>query len=177
MDCLIRLANKNDAKELSKLKYNVWNTTYRGIYSDEKINNFDFEKNKNKFIDIINNPDIDLYVAEKNNKLIGYMSCGTPLRPYKDYKQEIGLLYILKECQGLGIGKKLFNIAYNRIKEKGYNEFFVSCNKYNIPAQKFYEKMGGKIIHIDDDNKDKSIPQVKFLYKVDKLYKIIIGKG
>ena len=27
--------------------------------------------------------------------------------------------------------------------------------------------MGGKIIHIDEDNEDKSIPQVKFLYKID----------
>lgn len=43
---------------------------------------------------------------------------------------------------------------------------FVCCNKYNVPAQKFYERMGGSIIHIDDDNEDMSIPQIKFLYKI-----------
>ena len=79
----------------------------------------------------------------------------------------IGLLYLLKSCQGTGLGRKLFNIAYNKIKENGYKEFFISCNKYNYSAQKFYEKMGGKIIRIDEDNEDKSIPQVKFLYKIN----------
>lgn len=165
-DYKIRLAIENDCQELSKLKHTVWQTTYRGIYSDGKIDDFDFEKNKNKFMDIIKNPDIELYVVEYNEKLIGYVDYGVPLRPFENYKQEIGLLYILKEYQGLGIGRKLFDLAYNKIKEKGYGEFFISCNKYNIPAQKFYEKMGGRIVDIDKDSEDKSIPQVRFLYNV-----------
>ena len=163
----IRLATENDCEELSKLKHEVWNETYRGIYPDEKIDKFDYEKNKNTFIKIVNNPEIELYVVEQNKKIVGYMDYGTPYRPFRDYEQEIGLLYLLKECQSIGLGRKLFNIAYNQIKEKGYKEFFISCNKYNYPAHKFYEKMGGTIIHIDEDNEDKSIPQVKFLYKIN----------
>ena len=166
-DYSIRFATENDCEELSKLKHDVWNETYRGIYPDEKIDNFDYEANKNTFIKIVNNLKIALYVVEHNGKLVGYMDYGTPYRPFQDFKQEIGLLYLLKECQGAGLGKKLFNTAYNKIKEKGYKEFFISCNKYNYPAHKFYEKMGGKIIHIDEDNEDKSIPQVKFLYRID----------
>ena len=151
---------------MSKLKHTVWNETYRGIYSDEKIDNYDHKKYTDKFLGIINNPDVDLYVVEDNNKLVGYMDYGKPFRPYKDYNQEIGLLYLLKDYQRKGIGTKLFNMAYNKIKEKGYKEFFISCNKYNINAQEFYKKMGGEIIDIDEDNIDKSIPQVKFLYKI-----------
>ena len=94
------------------------------------------------------------------------MDCGVPYRLYKDYQQEIGLLYLLKEYQRKGIGKKLFNIATNKIKENGYNEFFICCNKYNINAKKLYKKMGGIIDEIDDENIDKSIPQVKFIYKI-----------
>ena len=167
MNYTIRVANKDDCKELSKLKHHVWCETYRGIYSDEKIDNFDYLKNSDKFLNIINDPNILLYVVLDNNKLVGYMSCGVPLRPYKDYKQEIGLLYLLKECQRKGLGKKLFDIAVNRIKENGYHEFFISCNKYNLSAQSFYKKMGGVIDHVDEDNLDKSIPQVKFIYKID----------
>lgn len=163
----IRFATEDDCEELSQLKHKVWDETYRGIYPDEKIDNFDYEKNKNTFIKIVNDPEIELYVVEYGGNLVGYMDYGTPYRPFGDYEQEIGLLYLLKKCQGTGLGRKLFNIAYNKIKEKGYKEFFISCNKYNYPAHKFYEKMGGTIIHIDEDNEDKSIPQVKFLYKID----------
>ena len=148
MNYTIRLANQNDCKELSELKHQVWTETYRGIYSDEKIDNFDYLKNEKYFLDV------------------GYMSCGTPLRPYKDYKQDVGLLYILQKYQRKGIGKELFNIAYRSIKENGYKKFFISCNKYNTSAQAFYKKMGGIIDEIDDENIDKSIPQIKFIYKI-----------
>ena len=168
MNYIIRLATENDCKELSELKYSVWKETYRNIYSDEIIDNYDIDKNKNKFLSIVSNPNIDLYVVEDNNKLVGYMDCGIPYRPYKNYKQEIGLLYLLKEYQRKGIGKKLFAIAKNKIKENGYNDFFVSCNKYNIKAHEFYKKMGGIIDKIDDDDHDRSIPQIYFIYKIDK---------
>lgn len=166
MNYIIRLATIDDCNNLSKLKHDVWEETYRGIYSDDKIDNYDYERNTNRFMDIINNKDIDLYVVEYNNKLIGYMDFGKPYRPYKDYEQEIGLLYLLKEYQRNGIGSKLFDIAFNSIKEKGYKEFFISCNKYNYRAQEFYKKMGGVIIESDNDDIDKSLPQVKFLYKI-----------
>ena len=112
MNYIIRLATINDCDELSRLKQKVWNETYRGIYSDEKIDNFDYKKNSEKFLNIINNPNIELYVVEDNNKLVGYMDYGKPYRPYKDYEQEIGLLYLLKEYQGNGIGRKLFSLAH-----------------------------------------------------------------
>ncbi len=166
MNCIIRLANKNECKELSKLKHQMWTETYRGIYSDEKIDNYDYLKNEKKFLDIIDNKNINLYIVEDQNRIVGYMSCGTPLRPYKDYKQDVGLLYLLKEYQGKGLGRELFNIAYENIKEKGYKSFFISCNKYNTSAQAFYKKMGGIVDCIDEDNIDKSIPQIKYIYKI-----------
>lgn len=166
MEYLLRLAKESDCKELSKLKHDVWSETYRGIYPDEKIDNFDYEQNSKKFLNIINNPKIELYVVEYKDKLVGYMSCGALYRPYKDYKQEIGLLYILKEYQRKSMGKKLFNLAYASIKKKGYNEFIICCNKYNTKAQLFYKKMGGKIIHVDDDCIDMSNPQMIFLYQI-----------
>ena len=169
MSYIIRLANENDCKELSELKHQVWTETYRGIYSDDKIDNFNYLKNEKSFFDLINNKSIDLYIVEDQNRIVGYMSCGTPLRPYKDYKQDVGLLYLLKEYQKKGIGKDLFNIACKSIKENGYKKFFISCNKYNTPAQAFYKKMGGIVDYIDDDNIDKSLPQIKFIYKIKEV--------
>ncbi len=166
MTCTIRLATKSDCDNLSKLKQRVWYENYRRIYSDQKIDNFDFDKNSKKFSNIIDSPNIQLYVVEDNGELVGYMDYGTPYRPYKNFQQEIGLLYLLKTYQKKGIGRKLFNLARDAIKANGYNEFFISCNKYNFNAQKFYERMGGKIIDVDDDMDDKSTPQVKFLYKI-----------
>lgn len=168
MDYIIRLAKLDDCEELARIKHEVWESTYRGIYPDYMIDNFDYEKHIGKFVKIVENPDVNLFVVECEGKLIGYMDYGIPMRPFKDYQQEIGLLYVLKEYQGKGIGKKLFDLAYKGIKERGYDEFFISCNKYNVKAQGFYEKMGGEIINIDEDNEDKTIPQKTYLYKINR---------
>ncbi|WP_099466594.1 GNAT family N-acetyltransferase [Konateibacter massiliensis] len=161
-----RLAKRDDRYLLAMLKKEVWNTTYRGIYPDEKINSYDILRNSLKFEEIINNPNINLYVAADNEQIVGYMSCGEPCRPFRNFKQEIGLLYLLKEYQRKGIGRTLFTIGKDIIKSNGNDEFFISVNKYNIDALNFYVSMGGKIIHIDEDKEDKSKVQIKLHYHV-----------
>jgi len=165
-DITYREAAMEDCYEISKLKGEVWNTTYKEIYSDETLDNYDVERNKQTFERIIGNPKISLIVAMDVEKIIGFISCGKPYRPFRHYEQDIGLLYILKEYQGRGIGKKLFTTAKNHIKNNGYNEFFVSVNKYNQPAIGFYVAMGGSIIHTDEDMDDKKKAQIKIHYAI-----------
>lgn len=167
MDYKIRLANRNDIKKLALLKQIVWDETYRGIYSDNLIDNFDYEKSEKKFKMIIDDNRISLYVVESNNELVGYMDVGFPYRQYENYEQEIGLLYLRKDFQRIGIGRELFNIGYNEIKNNGYSKFFVSCNKYNANARKFYEKMGGQLVLVDEDNEDKGSVQVKYHFDIN----------
>ena len=166
MDYIIRLATNDDIKNLAVLKQKVWSETYRGIYSDELIDNFDYEKAEESFRNIINNDKISFYVVESNKELVGYMDVGIPIRGFADYEQEIGLLYLKKDFQRRGIGKELFNLGYNEIKNNNYKRFFISCNKYNINARKFYEKMGGQLIAEDADNDNKREVQVKYHYEI-----------
>ena len=109
MDYEIRLATLDDARRLAEVKLACWETTYRGIYPDSKLDNYDIDKNEEKFKNIINNEFVDLYVVVIDDDIVGYMSCGEPMRPYADYEQEIGLLYILKEYRRKGIGFQLFD--------------------------------------------------------------------
>lgn len=161
----IRKVIYEDCFTLSKLKKEIWETTYRGIYPDTKIDHYDYIENENRFKDFINDKTKELYVVVANNELVGYIEFGSTFKPFKDYKKEIGLLYIRKDYQKKGLGKNLFNLAYNSIKETGSNNFFISCHKYNVNARKFYEKMGGKIIYEDvDDLANNGIPQVKYEY-------------
>lgn len=165
-DYKIRLATKEDAKNLAILKQKVWNETYRGIYDDDIIDNFNYKEAEETFLSIIDNNKISFYVVESNGELVGYMDVGVPIRKFGEYEQEIGLLYLTKDFQKRGIGRELFNLGYNEIKNKGYKEFFISCNKYNINARKFYERMGGKLIAEDNDNNNKRIVQAKYHYDI-----------
>jgi len=141
-----RKAVMTDCYELALLKGKVWNTTYQGIYSQEKLTGYGVEKNKKIFETIVENPEISIYVATDMDKIVGFMTCGKPYKPFLEYGQEIGLLYILKEYQRKGIGREFFYIARRLVKERGYKEFFLSVNRRNYDAQKFYLAMGGTVL-------------------------------
>ena len=162
----IRIATDEDCRSLATLKRVVWETTYRGIYPDEKLDKYDIDLNENKFKNMIKQKSQKLFVVLNESEIIGYMSCGKIMRPFDEHTHDIGLLYLAKEYQGKGIGLDLFQFAKMELKNQGVTEFIVSCNKYNLSAQQFYKKMGGKIIKIEEDNEDKSIPQVKFQFMV-----------
>jgi len=156
----IVLANVKDAKSLSYLKKDVWETTYRGIYEDYDIDNYDYVKREEKYRNLIISSDQEVYVCKDNNKIIGYMVLGSPLHDsLEGYDLVINDLGVSKEHQGKGIGKLLFEIA----KSKG-KKLFNCCNYYNKNAQKFYEKMGGKIEKINFDENSKASSQIFYVY-------------
>lgn len=160
----ICIATDEDCRSLAILKKMIWETTYRGIYPNEKLDKYNIDINENKFKEMIKKQSQTLFIVLNDSEIIGYMSCGKIMRAFDKYTHDIGLLYLLKEYQGKGLGSKLFEFAKNELKNQGVTEFIVSCNKYNFSAQQFYTKMGGKIIKIDENNEDKSIPQVKFQF-------------
>ena len=99
----IRLATKADCPFLADVKLAAWETTYRGIYPDYKFDQYDREKQAQKFVNLVNDKGIDLFVAESpEGEIVGYMSCGQPRYPYEDYEHEIGKLYLLTECRWQG---------------------------------------------------------------------------
>lgn len=53
----------DDCLFIAELKGIVWNTTYKGIYSDESLSNYDVLKNQKIFEQIVRNPEIEVYVA------------------------------------------------------------------------------------------------------------------
>lgn len=140
---LFREAVIADCYDIAVLKGKVWNTTYQGIYPKEKLEGYDVEKNKSIFESIVENPEISLFVATVGNQIVGFMTCGKPYRPFREYGQEIGLLYILKEYQRQGLGRTFFDMARKQVAKNGYKEFFLSVNQKNSDAQKFYLAMGG----------------------------------
>lgn len=154
-----RFANRNDSKELSYLKKEIWETTYRGIYPDEVIDNYDYEKREEKFNNLIDDVNQEVYVCLINEKIVGYMVLGCPLHGFLEgYELTINDLGIDKRYRGMGIGTKFIDVARSKNKK-----LFNCCNYYNIDAKMFYEKMGGTIIKTEMSD-DKQYCQVYYVY-------------
>lgn len=149
----IREATKEDAYGVEYVAAHSWKETYSGLLSDEYLNNR-VNKIDNNNIERINKTKEYLskvsnyYVLIVNEKIIGILYVTDNLDNYKDYGH-MDALYILKEYQGYGLGKELFNFGIKRLIDMGYNKMQLECMKGN-KILSFYQKYGGYIVDTID---------------------------
>jgi ribosomal protein S18 acetylase RimI-like enzyme len=165
-EIVIRDAKIEDINEMAIVRQKVWDSTYRGIYSDDSIDNFDYNYAKNSFIRKVENPNLMFKVATLDNKIVGYVCFGYATQDYKDYKYELVYMHILKDYQGLGLGRKFFNLIIDYARENNIGKFFVICNKHNYNAHKYYEKMGGTKDYVDPDLGNKQEEKIIYTFEV-----------
>ena len=73
-DSMFVEAAKEDVPEIIALRHQIWGTTYRGIYPDDMIDNFDWVWHQEKELLRINDPAYSVYLLQKDDQNIGYLT-------------------------------------------------------------------------------------------------------
>ncbi len=115
---------------------------YSRFKKDKKFSIKQFENLYKKWID--NSIDFgfadDILVYVEENKIIGFISY-----KIKNNEATIGLVAILPNHQGKGIGKKLLQVVENELIKNNIIILKIPTQKENLEACSFYEKRGYKI--------------------------------
>ena len=154
------LANEDSAKIISDLRHEIWKTTYRGIYSNERIDNYDYKEHRQRDLQRIQDISYNVYLINDIDISIGYFVFTTTVNVY------IQSLYISQKYQRHGIGKQVFLFIKDYCQAHEYDKFTCNCNSHNFQAQKFYHYMGGVIIKRDEGHDDKYDDQITFEFCV-----------
>jgi ribosomal protein S18 acetylase RimI-like enzyme len=143
----IRKAVINDAKGISKVHVDSWKTTYKNIVSDEYLTNLTYENREQIWLHNI--PNGGVYVAENSKgEIVGFSSGGKERSgKYTGFDGELYAIYILKEYQGLGIGKALVKPIIDEMKSKDLKSMIVLVLEDNN-SRLFYEALGAKKIDV-----------------------------
>jgi ribosomal protein S18 acetylase RimI-like enzyme len=133
---IIRKATVEDADGKGYVHYQSWIETYTGLFPDEVMGRLSLEKN----ILLAKDHPENTYVAIVDDKIIGF-SCYLESRD-EDLKDtgEIMAIYILKEYQGHGIGKKLIEVCYKELSK--YSKLSLWVLGSNKKSVGFYERQG-----------------------------------
>jgi len=95
-----------------------------------------------------------IIVAENSNNVIGFVE-GIPI---SDKEWLINALAVLPNYRRKGIGQELVKRLISNLKNKGWKKVSLYVRSNNIPAIKFYQKLGFTIvkekIHMSLDIKD-----------------------
>ncbi|MBI9009350.1 MAG: GNAT family N-acetyltransferase [Tenericutes bacterium] len=135
-DLIIRKATAEDAKGKGYVHYQSWIETYTGLFPDDVMSRLSLEKS----IDNARKYPENTYVAIVDDNIIGF-SCYLESRD-EDLEDagEIMAIYILKEYQGQGIGKKLMEVSYKELSN--YSKLSLWVLGSNKKSVSFYERQG-----------------------------------
>lgn len=160
----IRLVNIGDAQALTKINVDTWRSNYIGIVSDEHLNNISY--NEEAYQRAIKNPRNIIYVAENNGELIGYGCSGVDTAVDAISPSKLAMMYVKKEFQNKGIGKKIFLKIAERLYTQGNSS--LSANTFAAADSNFfYSSLGGIICQKQIENiGGKDIDTVCYLFNL-----------
>ena len=140
----LRRATPEDAALLAQTRQIVWKETYRGIYPDEMLDEYDPAFYTARDRERIETPGHSYYLFLYGETCVGYFSFGPyNFGAYKDFDLCLNNLYIRREYKGQGLGKWALDVVRAFCREQGIGKFFCGCNVHNHPARAFYVHMGG----------------------------------
>ncbi|HEX8907073.1 MAG TPA: ribosomal protein S18-alanine N-acetyltransferase [Longimicrobiaceae bacterium] len=93
------------------------------------------------FRGLMRRTDTDLYVAELEDRIVGYSACWTVFE-----QSELGNVAVAPDARGQGIGGALVDTVVERVKERGARELFLEVRESNLVAQSVYRDRGFTVI-------------------------------
>lgn len=136
-------ATKDDLQEISRLHTVSWQEFYRGILSDDYLDNQITEERlriwKSRFVKP--NPKQIIIKGEIDNKICGF-ACHY-LHYDNQYGHYLDNLHVLSEYQGHGIGKTLISLSARHCLQFDRSPYYLWVFSANKKAKAFYESIGG----------------------------------
>jgi len=141
---IVRKAVPADASGIARVHVDSWRTTYRGIIPDSFLYGLSVKEREDDWNQALQQGQSEIYVAETVEGRIVAFACSGPERTQQyGYDGELYAIYILREYQRKGIGRRLFQAAVQELAAKGVRSLLVWVLTEN-PSRRFYEALGGE---------------------------------
>ena len=117
----IRAATEQDASAITHVHVQSWLTTYSGIVPDHYLARLNETERVSLWQDWLSR-EIQVYVAELNQEMVGFVGGGRIREPEQDCDAELFAIYLLERAQGRGIGTQLLRTVAESLRNWGLEE-------------------------------------------------------
>ncbi len=143
---VVRRAGLADAPALSRLGAQTFVEAFGHLYGAADLQAFlDTSHSEAAYARALSDPDTGIWLAERDNRAIGYAQAGRCGLPHADVgvgDGELKRLYLLAGQQNGGVGGRLFDTALRWLQREGPRTLWISVWSENVGAQRFYARQG-----------------------------------
>ncbi len=133
---------------MARVHVDTWKSTYRGIVPDERLDSMTYESDLARgFGSWVKQPPSGwgTLVAVREGEVVGFAGCGYSREEDREFRGELGAIYVLKDHQGKGVGRALVREVALHLQELRLKTMIVWVLRDN-PYRRFYEGIGGVVI-------------------------------
>jgi GNAT superfamily N-acetyltransferase len=141
---LVRAATQHDASAIAHVHVQSWLTTYAGIVPDDYLASLNEAERVLLWQDWLTS-NIEVYVAELDGEVVGFISGGQIREPQQGCDAELFAIYLLHHAQRRGLGTALLRKLAESLRAKGFKGMTVWVLERN-PAKHFYERSGAALV-------------------------------
>ncbi|GHD17771.1 GNAT family N-acetyltransferase [Tianweitania populi] len=141
----IRRAEPRDANAIAEVHRAAWQGAYAGIIPHKALTSMIGRRGGNWWANAIRRA-ASVLVIEIGGDIAGYATIGRNRARDLPQQGEIYELYLRPECQGIGLGSRLFTAARQKLADHGLHGMVVWALEENDGALSFYRGIGGRDI-------------------------------
>jgi L-amino acid N-acyltransferase YncA len=148
MPIAIRRATTADAPAIAAVRIDAWRTTYRGLIPDAYLDGMQLEQSTALWDRVLSagRNDTSVFVAEKDGRVIGFAAGNMLKEPGYDLDAELSAVYLRREFQRAGVGRRLVAAVAGAQREHGAHGLIAWVIAGNKGARAFYEELGGTLL-------------------------------
>lgn len=142
---MIRKARLEDAEAIAKVHVESWRSAYRNVVDDDFLDTLKWEDRLARWQKLIEvSSDSAIFVATRDNQVVGFLSGGKIREPTLPYDGELYAIYVHPHFQRQGVGEELFAAFAAWAKENNLHALLVWVAEKS-PYKQFYSKMHGEL--------------------------------
>ena len=138
-------AGPGDAVDLASVHVRAWRETYQGLLPQVYLDRMSMAAHARRWRTRLMRGDEITLVAETAAGLVGYCSGDWTRGGGQPGEAEISTLYVLKNAQRSGLGRRLLTSTARALAARGATSLVIWVLRDNTPARGFYEHLGGKL--------------------------------
>jgi GNAT superfamily N-acetyltransferase len=141
----IRKARIDDADAICDVHAEAWQGAYAGIIPHKALRAMINRRGRQWWANAIQRG-VRILIMEVGGRVVGYATLGRNRARELKQEGEVYELYLRPECQGIGLGTRLFAAARRQAEEDGLRGLVVWALEDNLNAMSFYAGQGGRDI-------------------------------